>query len=174
MAMRPGWVSLCGVLLVLGCRKPDEQAGRLLREAEEALARQQWEQAFDRARQAASVAGISDGLRSQARRREEQARSELQARSQYARFLGALDTDPDTAVRAYRDLPDGSLYRQEGREAFERILPQYISDHLDRAEQALKNGRCEDWKNELQLVLEVDATHARALALRGRSCTPAK
>ncbi|MCS6914869.1 MAG: hypothetical protein RMK29_19945 [Myxococcales bacterium] len=174
MTLRLSVVSLCAVCLWLACRKPDEQASRLLQQAEEALARQQWEQAFDRARQAASVAGISEALRHQAHLKEEQARRELQAQSQYARFVGALDTDPDTAVRAYRDLPEGSFYRQQGREAFERILPQYISDHLERAEQAFQHGRCQDGTAELQLVLEVDATNARAQALRGKGCSPAR
>lgn len=173
-------MSACRVLLVaalllpaLGCKKPDEQAIRMLKDADDALTRQAWDQAFKRAHDAAQLPGISDGIKDQARVKEEQARSELQAQSQYARFVGALENDVDTAVGAYRDLPQGSYYRQQGKDGYERVRPQYVSDHLEKAEGALKNQRCADWKAQVQLVLDVDPSNGKALELgRARCAAP--
>lgn len=157
-----------------GCKKPDEQAARLLTEADGALARQQWDQAFAKAHEAALLGGVSEGVKDQARLKEEQARAEMQAQSQYARFVGALDNDVDTAVGAYRDLPQASYYRQQGKESFEKVRPQYVSDHLGKAEGALKNGRCDDWKAQVQLVLDIDPSNGKALELRKASCEAKK
>jgi hypothetical protein len=164
-------VLVSGLLVSAGCRKPDDQARRLLQSADEALARQKWDEAFARAHEAVQISGLSDAVRDQARLKEEQARAELQAQAQYARFMGAVDTDHDTAVAAYRDLPANSYYRQQAKDAYERIKPQFISDHLEKAQQALTNKRCDDAKAQLQLILDVDSGNARALELSKQPCT---
>ena len=80
--------------------------------------------------------------RDQAKLKVDQARSEQQARQQYQRFVGNKDTDTDVAVAAYRDLPETSVYRQLGRADYEKLRPQFITDHIEKAESALQNGRC--------------------------------
>lgn len=175
MRARGSWIAglllLCGAA---GCKSADERAAGVLKEAEAALGRQQWDAAFAKAREAAQLSGISEATRDQARLKEEQARAELQASTQYARFAGAVDGDIDTAVAAYRDLPAASYYRGLGKEAYERIRPAYIADHLGKAQAALDNGRCGDVKPQAQLVLDVDPSHEKALALSKAPCPAQK
>lgn len=154
-----------------GCRKnPDEQAAPLLKEVETALSQQKWEMAQEKAQEAVRLPGLSEALRDQVRLKEEQARSEQQAKSQYARFVGNVDTDHDTAVSAYRDLPATSYYRQQGKDAYDKLRPIYISEHIEKAQAALTNGRCDDAKTQFQLVMEVDGANARALELSKMPC----
>lgn len=157
-----------------GCRNADQQATRLLRDAEAAMSRQQWDAAFAKAHEAVLLAGLSEGVQTQARLKEDQARAELQAQINYARFSGAVDNDADTAVAAYRDLPATSYYRGLGKEAYERVRPTYIADHLEKAQAALANRRCADVKTQTQLVLDVDAANAKALDLGKQPCTVRK
>lgn len=165
-----------GALLGLsGCRKDHaDEARALLRQAEEALAHQQWEVAQGHTARVATLSGLPEALRDQTRLREEQARAEIAARAQYARFAGSLETDPDTAVTVYKELPQTSYYRAQAREAYERLRPSYISAHLEKAKAALQNHRCDDHKAQLQLVLEVDPTNAAAIEQGKAPCQPAE
>ncbi len=172
---RPSWFAL-PVLLALtiagpaGCKNPEREAAALLKEADAELARQKWEPAFAKAHEAAQLGGLSEATRDQARLKEEQARAELQAQTQYARFLGAVDNDHDTAVAAYRDLPATSYYRQQGKDAYDKVKPAYIEDHMEKARAARTNHRCDDFKAQVQLVLEVDPGYTGALELSKQSC----
>lgn len=166
---------LSAVLWLSGCRKDHaDEARALLRQAEEALAHQQWEVAQGHTARIAALSGLPEALRDQARLREEQARAEVAARAQYARFAGSLETDPDTAVAAYKELPQTSYYRAQAREAYERLRPAYVSAHLEKARTALQNHRCDDAKAQLQLVLDVDAANAAAIELGKTPCQPAE
>lgn len=174
--MRGAAWAAAGLLLLgaAGCKSADQRAAGLLKEAEAALARQQWDAAFAKAREAAQLSGLSEATQAQARLKEEQARAEIQASTQYARFAGAVDGDIDTAVAAYRDLPAASYYRGLGKEAYERIRPAYLTDHLAKAQAALDNGRCADVKPQAQLVLDVDPTNEKALTLSKAPCPAPK
>jgi hypothetical protein len=43
-------------------------------------------------------------------------------------------------------MPEGSHYRQQARADYEKLRPGYVADHLERADAALKNSRCTDFK----------------------------
>lgn len=153
-----------------GCKNPEAQAAEILRDVERALSQQQWEQAEKRAQEAVAIAKLSEATRDQAKLKLEQARSEQQAQKLYQRFVGAASTDHDVAIGSYKDMPESSYYRQQARPEFERIRPSYVEDHLERAKSAHFNGRCDDAKHELQLVLDVDAQNRKAMELNKAPC----
>ena len=81
-----------------------------------------------------------------------------------------MNTEYDTAIAAYRDMPENSYYRQQAKADYEKIRPSFIEDHLNRAQSALGGGRCEDVKAQLQLVLDVDPQNAKAIEVSKKPC----
>lgn len=163
--------ALALLLLAPACGKnPETQAASLLREVERALSQQQWELAEKKAQEAANLPKLSEATRDQAKLKLEQARSEQQALKLYQKFVGHASTDHDVAVGSYKDMPETSYYRQLARPEFDRIRPSYVEDHLERAKSAHFNGRCDDAKHELQLILDVDAQNRKAMELNKAAC----
>ncbi len=159
----PLWLVACG-------KNPEEKAAEIGKEVDLALGSQRWEQAEKKAQEVLAIAKISDATRDQARLKLEQAKSEQQAKLHYQRFVGAADTDHDTAMAAYRDMAQGSYYRTLAKTEHDRILPSYIADHMEKASSAAFNGRCADAKQQLQLVLDVDPQNAKAVELSKKPC----
>jgi hypothetical protein len=74
-------------------------------------------------------------------------------------------------MAAYRDMAQGSYYRTLAKSEYDRILPTYIDDHLEKATSANFNGRCTDAKQQLQLVLDVDPQNTKAVELSKKPCS---
>ncbi len=166
-------VGLLGLLLggSLHCGKdPEVKAVELTKQVDALFAQHKWEQGEKKAQDILGLSGLSAPSRDQAKLKVDQARSEQQARQLYQRFVGNKDTDGDLAIGAYRDLPETSVYRQLGRTDYEKLRPQYIADHIEKAESALQNGRCADGKTHLQQVLDVDAQNQKAMDLSKKPC----
>lgn len=160
-------LSLCGS----GCAKdPEVLAVALTKEVDAALGQQKWELAEKKAQEIVNLPKLSDVSRDQAKLKVEQARSEQQAKIQYQKFIGYVNTDYDTAVAAYRDMPESSYYRQQAKADYEKIRPSFIEDHVSRAQSALGGGRCDDVKAQLQLVLDVDAQNSKAIEISKKPC----
>ena len=156
---------------ISGCAKdPEIQAVTLTKEVDAALAQQKWELAEKKAQDIVNLPKLSDVSRDQAKLKVEQARSEQQARLQYQKFVGYVNSEYDTAIAAYRDMPESSYYRQQARADYDRIRPSFIEDHLTRAQSALGGGRCEDVKAQLQLVLDVDPQNSKAIEIGKKPC----
>lgn len=161
--------ALCGAWA--GCAKdPEVLAVAMSKEVDAALAQQKWEQAEKKALEIVNLPKLSDVSRDQAKLKVEQARSEQQAKIQYQKFVGYVNTEYDTAVAAYRDMPESSYYRQQAKADYDKIRPSFIDDHLTRAQSALGGGRCDDVKAQLQLVLDVDAQNAKAIEIGKKPC----
>lgn len=160
------------VFLVLsGCgKKPEERAAEIGKELDAALGSQSWEVAEKKAQEILAIAKLSDTTRDQARLKLEQAKSEQQSKLHYQKFAGAAGNDHDSAMGAYRDMPQNSFYRGLAKNEYERILPTYVDDHLEKANSAHFNGRCEDAKQQIQSVLEVDPQNQKALDLSKKAC----
>ncbi|HNN91863.1 MAG TPA: hypothetical protein PKI03_06330 [Pseudomonadota bacterium] len=155
----------------LHCGKdPEVKAVELTKQVDTLFAQHKWEQGEKKAQDILSLSGLSAPSRDQAKLKVDQARSEQQARQQYQRFVGNKDTDTDVAVAAYRDLPETSVYRQLGRGDYEKLRPQFITDHIEKAESALQNGRCADGKSHLQQILDVDPQNQKAMDLAKKPC----
>jgi hypothetical protein len=166
-------IGLLGGALVAGsgCGKdPEVVAVGLSKEVDAALMQQKWELAEKKAQEIINLSKLSDVSRDQAKLKLDQARSEQQAKLQYQKFIGYKDSDTDTAVAAYRDMPETSYYRQQARSEYEKIRASYIEDHLGRAQSALGGARCDDFKAQLQLVLDVDAQNSKAIELGKKPC----
>lgn len=158
-------------LLLFACGKnPEQKAAEISKEVDAALGSQRWEQAEKKAQEILAIGKLSDATRDQARLKLEQAKSEQQAKSHYQRFSGAAGTDHDTAMAAYRDMAQGSYYRTLAKTEYDRILPSYLEDHLEKATSANFNGRCPDAKQQLQLVLDADPQNAKAVELSKKPC----
>ncbi len=165
-------ISLALPILLLACGKnPEEKAAEIAKDVDAALGTQRWEQAEKKAQEILAIAKLSDATRDQARLKLEQAKSEQQAKLHFQRFSGAAGTDHDTAMAAFRDMAQGSYYRTLAKSEYDRILPSYVEDHLEKAGSATFNGRCTDAKQQLQLVLDVDPQNAKAVELSKKPCT---
>lgn len=155
----------------LGCGKdPEVKAVELTKQVDLLFTQHKWEQGEKKAQEILSLSGLSAPSRDQAKLKVDQARSEQQARQLYQRFVGNKDTDSDSAIAAYRDLPETSVYRQLGRGEFEKLRPQFITDHIEKADSALQNGRCADGKSHLQQILDVDPQNQKAMDLAKKPC----
>ena len=167
-----GFLSLLlGAGSALHCGKdPEVKAVELTKQVDVLFAQHKWEQGEKKAQDILALSGLSAPSRDQAKLKVDQARSEQQARQQYQRFVGNKDTDTDVAVAAYRDLPETSVYRQLGRGDYEKLRPQFITDHIEKAESALQNGRCADGKSHLQQILDVDPQNQKAMDLAKKPC----
>lgn len=158
-------------LLLLACGKnPEEKAAEIGKEVDAALSTQRWEQAEKKAQEILAIAKISDATRDQAKLKLEQAKSEQQAKLLYQKFSGAAGTDHDGAIASYRDMAQGSYYRGLAKTEYERILPSYIDDHIEKANSAIFNGRCADAKQQLQTVFDVDPQNQKAVDLSKKPC----
>jgi hypothetical protein len=171
------WGLALGAWLVLGgvgCSKdPEVVAVSLSKEVDAALAAQKWELAEKKAQEIVNLAKLSDVSRDQAKLKLDQSKSEQQAKLQYQKFIGYVNSETDTAVGAYRDMPESSYYRQQAKPEYDKLRPTYIDDHLTRAQSALGGGRCDDVKAQLQLVLDVDPQNGKAIDIGKKPC-PAK
>lgn len=165
-----GAVAVMMWLSLVGCKDPEVVAVDLTKEVDLAIAAQKWELAEKKAQEIVNLPKLSEVSRDQAKLKLEQARSEQQARVHYQKFSGYVSSDYDIAVAAYRDMPEGSYYRQLAKTDYERIRSSYIQDHLEKAESALHNSRCEDSKKHVQMVLDVDAQHTQAIELSKKPC----
>ena len=74
-------------------------------------------------------------------------------------------------MAAFRDMAQGSYYRGLAKTEYERILPNYIEDHLGKANSASFNGRCTDAKQQLQMVFDVDPQNQKTVEL-GKNPAP--
>jgi hypothetical protein len=159
------------LLTSAACSKdPEVRAVELTKEVDAAFAQQKWEAGEKKAREVLALSGLSGPSRDQAKLKVDQARSEQQAKQQFVRFMGHKDADIDTAVAAYRDMPESSYYRQLARSDYEKIRSGFITDHLEKAEGARDNGRCADFKAQVQLLLDVDPQNQKAMDLSKKPC----
>lgn len=157
-----------------GCSKDVEvRAVELQREAESLLVDQKWEAAEKKAQEILALSGLSPISSGQAKKKLERAQSEQQTKLLYQRFVGTKDADPDSAVLAYLDMPEDSYYRGQVQSDFEKLKTNFITDHLEKAESARDNGRCADFKAQIEQILSADPKNQKTLDLAKKPC-PAK
>lgn len=166
-------LSLSVTLPLAGCSKDVEvRAVELQREAEALLTDQKWEAAEKKAQEILALSDLSPISRAQAKKKVERAQSEQQTKLLYQRFLGTKDADPDAAVLAYLDMPEDSYYRGQVQGDFEKLKTSFVNDHLEKAESARDNGRCADFKAQIEQIVSADAKNQKALDLAKKPCPP--
>jgi tetratricopeptide (TPR) repeat protein len=146
-------------------------AAKVLAAADVDLAGKRWADALAKANLVLKNPAVSAQTASSADSRRAAAEREGRAQQIYERFQSAGD-DYDQALQLYRKLPADSVYRQAARESYDKIFPLFVDKHLKAAADARASGKCEDWRAELQSILEVEPKQAKALGAREQSCEP--
>jgi len=149
---------------------PESDAAKILVDVESDLQARNWNAAIDKTSRVLSNPAVSSKIKDAAQSKKQRAAQEAQSKVIYERFLAAGAKNYDQALAAYREIPEDSVYRQVAREQYDQIFPLFVEDHLKAAEDARGQGRCSEFQNNVQAVLNIDPKHARALAIKERPC----
>lgn len=90
----------------------------------------------------------------------------------YAAFDEAAKAkEPDVALTRFDSIPTASLYKSRAEPALAEIKTQFLAVHLELAEAARTQGRCDDVRGEVEKIDQVDPENRRARAIV-KSCRP--
>jgi tetratricopeptide (TPR) repeat protein len=90
----------------------------------------------------------------------------------YAAFEEAVKAkEPDVALTRFEGIPTESIYRGRAEPALADMKAQFLAMHLDLAESARAQGRCDDARGELEKVEQVDPENRKAAQL-AKGCRP--
>jgi len=159
-----------------GTRKMDradsESAAALLTiKAEEDIQAKRWNDAIDKANKILSSPGVPSKIRDSAQAKKKLAEQESKAKDTYDRFASAAGSgNYEQSLKAYAEIPGGSVYRLIARDAYDQIFPLFVEVHLKAAEEARGQGRCNDVQTHAQAILAMEPKHTKALAVRDRPC----
>ena len=150
---------------------PESEAAKTLIDVESDLQAKRWPDAIDKTSKIMSNPGVSTKVKDAASNKKTRAEQETKSKQIYERFATAAGSgNYDQALTAYRDIPDDSVYRQIAREQYDQIFPLFVENHLKAAEDARGQGKCDDFRSNVQAVLNIDPKHAKALAAKERPC----
>ena len=108
--------------------------------------------------------------------RDMRAKAQVEQRNQDALTIlsEAVDKkEPDRAHEAFRKIPDDSVYKRRADDLWTRARPQFIKDHLRLATRLKGEGRCEQMRREVELVLTMDHGNLDAARLAKECRAPA-
>jgi len=107
-----------------------------------------------------------------ARATEMRGKVELERRTAplFAAFQQAVTAkEPDVALSRFDDIPADSLYKGRAEPALPDIKTQFLAAHLDLADAARQQGRCDDVLGEVQKVEQIDPDNRKARDI-AKSC----
>ena len=149
--------------------KPVAPAGpspeSVLEEANAAVGAENWDQAVTRLDLLLSrpTEGMDPTVRSRAQALKGRVDMERRSAEAYASFEEAVnDKEPDVALSRYEALPDGSVYKVRAQPALDGVKELFVAAHLELAEAARSQGRCDEANGEAEKVQEVDPENATA------------
>ncbi|MBC8133937.1 MAG: FHA domain-containing protein, partial [Deltaproteobacteria bacterium] len=70
--------------------------------------------------------------------------------------------EPDVAMSRYDEIPSDSVYKGRAEPALEEVKSLFLSAHLDLADSARTQGRCEEAAAEVEKVQQVDPENRQA------------
>lgn len=150
---------------------PDAEAAKLLVEVETDLQNKRWADAIDKSNRVLSTTGVPQSRRDLATTKRALAESEAKNKQVYDRFASAAGTgNYDSALGAYRDLPDASVYKGIAREDYDKIFPLFVENHLKLAAEARAQGNCAEARSQVQAVLDIDPKQVKALSAKDLPC----
>jgi len=150
---------------------PESEAAKLLVDVESDLQAKRWSDAIDKTSRIISNPAVPTKNKEVAQAKKTRAEQEAKSKQVYERFATAAGGgNYDDALKAYRDIPEDSVYRQIAREDYDKIFPLFVEAHLKSAEDARNNGNCAEFQNQLQIILAVDRNHPKALAAKEARC----
>jgi hypothetical protein len=74
----------------------------------------------------------------------------------------AASKEPDVALSRFDDIPADSVYKERAEPALEEVKALFIVMHLDLADSARQQGRCDEARAEAEKIQQVDAENAKA------------
>ncbi|HEX4511057.1 MAG TPA: hypothetical protein VH328_13290, partial [Burkholderiaceae bacterium] len=81
----------------------------------------------------------------------------------YADFDEAAKAkEPDVALSRFDAIPAASMYKARAQEALPDIKAQFVEAHLDLADAARTQGRCDDAREEVEKVEQLDPENRQA------------
>ena len=149
----------------------DGEAAKILLDVDSDLLGKRWDDAVAKSDKVLHMDGISQKPRETAQAKKEKGEQEKKAQGFYDRFAGAAgERKYDEALQVYRELGVDSVYKQMAKETYDKIFPLFVADHLERAEKARGARNCNEFHEEVQKVLVIEANHLKALEVKGRPC----
>lgn len=137
------------------------------------LAAKRWQDVIDQTGRIVSNPAVSTGIRNAAQTKRTIAERELENWATYLRFNGAVSSgNHDEAIRIFGEIPDDSIYREQGRGDYDQIIPLFAEEHLKAASEARAVKNCTEAAAHVQKVLAVDPKHVGALAAKETPCVP--
>jgi hypothetical protein len=88
----------------------------------------------------------------------------------YAAFEEAVGAkEPDVALTRFEGIPAESIYRGRAEPAMADVKTQFLAMHLDLADAARAQGRCDDARGEVEKISQVDPENRKAQQI-AKSC----
>jgi pSer/pThr/pTyr-binding forkhead associated (FHA) protein/tetratricopeptide (TPR) repeat protein len=114
-------------------------------------------------------------LRERATGMKKQVDLERRAAELFADFeQSAKAKEPDVALTRFDAIPAASMYKSRAEAALPEIKAQFVEAHLDLADAARAQGRCEDAREEVEKVEQLDPENKQAHdILKGCRAKPA-
>ena len=137
------------------------------------LAAKRWKAVIDQTGRIVSSVTIPSHIRDAAQAKRTIAERELKNFETYFHFAGAVRSgNHDEAIRIFGEIPQDSVYREQGRGDYDQIIPLFAEDHLKAASEARAVKNCTEAAAHVQKVLAVDPKHVGALAAKETPCVP--
>jgi tetratricopeptide (TPR) repeat protein len=90
----------------------------------------------------------------------------------YAAFdQAAKAKEPDVALTHFDSIPAASMYKSRAAPAMAELKVQFLASHLELAEAARVQGRCDDVRGEVEKIDQVDPENRKARAMV-KNCRP--
>ncbi len=144
-------------------------AAKLLVDVDSDMQNKRWSEAVAKANRVLSNPAVSAKTRDSATTRRARADQESRVQPTYERFLSSGE-NYDQALALYREIPADSVYHVSARENYDKLFPLFVEKHLKAATDARAMGKCDDFRNEVKVVLDVDPKQVKALQARDLPC----
>ena len=148
----------------------ESDAAKLLVDVDGDMQNKRWAEAIAKANRVISNPAVSAKTRDSATTRRTRADQESRVQPTYDRFLSSGD-NYDQALALYREIPPESVYHASARENYDKLFPLFVEKHLKAAEDARAIGHCDDFRNELKVILDLDPKQIKALSAKDRPCS---
>ena len=152
-------------------RKTGAQASEQVRQMEQELAEERWDDAEKTAEKVQSKSGLPPFVRESAEQTKKRAETGRQSSVASQKLIGSLlAKDYDEALQINRQMPPSLGFRVSAQQFYDVLLPMVIGIHLQKAEAARGTGNCTEVAKHVSAVLALQPNHPDALHARWRPC----
>ena len=144
-------------------------AAKLLVDVDSDMQNKRWSEAVAKSNRVLSNPAVSAKTRDSATTRRARADQESRVQPTYEKFLSSGE-NYDQALALYREIPADSVYHASARENYDKLFPLFVEKHLKAANDARASNKCDDFRNEVKVVLDLDPKQVKALQVRDLPC----